>query len=177
MKTEEIDRKIGMPDVEREWSRFEREVIDGPRLVPQSPRHGMSRAAVVALVCVLGGLVWAATLYMRPSSAPRQAAVEAVDVAEASASVHEPLAMAEDLEACYDAQTEAFVFDDVEMQTIARCLGQAYGVEPVFVNDEARRVRFYVTIERRKSLDEIIELLNNFQHVELRHEGERLIIQ
>ena len=27
MKTEDIDKKIGMPDVDKEWARFEREVI------------------------------------------------------------------------------------------------------------------------------------------------------
>ena len=28
MKTEDIDKKIGMPDVDAEWARFEQEVID-----------------------------------------------------------------------------------------------------------------------------------------------------
>ena len=27
MKTEDIDKKIGMPDVDKEWARFEQEVI------------------------------------------------------------------------------------------------------------------------------------------------------
>jgi hypothetical protein len=27
MKTEDIDKKIGMPDVDAEWAKFEREVI------------------------------------------------------------------------------------------------------------------------------------------------------
>ena len=29
MKTEDLDKKIGMPNVDAEWARFEREVIDG----------------------------------------------------------------------------------------------------------------------------------------------------
>ena len=28
MKTEDIDKRIGMPDVDAEWAKFEREVID-----------------------------------------------------------------------------------------------------------------------------------------------------
>ena len=28
MKTEDIDRKIGMPDIDMEWAKFEKEVID-----------------------------------------------------------------------------------------------------------------------------------------------------
>ena len=27
MKTEDIDKRIGMPDVDKEWARFEQEVI------------------------------------------------------------------------------------------------------------------------------------------------------
>ena len=27
MKTEDIDKKIGMPDVDEEWAKFEREVL------------------------------------------------------------------------------------------------------------------------------------------------------
>ena len=28
MKTEDIDRKIGMPDIDMEWAKFDKEVID-----------------------------------------------------------------------------------------------------------------------------------------------------
>ncbi len=51
MKTEDIDKKIGMPDVDAEWAKFEREVID-----KETPSHrnvmlwGLSIAASIALV-------------------------------------------------------------------------------------------------------------------------------
>lgn len=83
----------------------------------------------------------------------------------------------EAVDACYDEQQEAFVFDDVELQHIARYLEREYGVEAVFINDEARHVRFYVTLTGPQSLLEIVELLNNFQHVQLRLDGQQLIIE
>lgn len=175
MKTEEIDRKIGMPDVDQEWACFEREVIDAPRIMPQ-PRRWMSRAAAIALACVLGGLAVAATFLMR-RPAESKAEAEASRPAVATASAIETAMGDEAVDACYDEQQEAFVFDDVELQHIARYLEREYGIEAVFVNDEARHVRFYVTLSGHQSLLEIVELLNNFQHVQLRLDGQQLIIE
>ena len=52
MKTEDIDKRIGMPDVDKEWARFEQEVISGG-----TKRHsalawalGIGIAASVALL-------------------------------------------------------------------------------------------------------------------------------
>ncbi|MBR6031877.1 MAG: hypothetical protein IKP36_07960 [Bacteroidaceae bacterium] len=54
MKTEDIDKKIGMPDVEKEWARFEQEVIG-----KETKRHstlawalGIGIAASVALLII-----------------------------------------------------------------------------------------------------------------------------
>ena len=54
MKTEDIDKRIGMPDVDKEWARFEQEVISGG-----TKRHsalawalGIGIAASVALLII-----------------------------------------------------------------------------------------------------------------------------
>lgn len=52
MKTEDIDKKIGMPDVDAEWAKFEREVI-GKEETPSHKRvvlWGLSIAASIALI-------------------------------------------------------------------------------------------------------------------------------
>ena len=51
MKTEDIDKKIGMPNVDAEWEKFEREVID-KESTPQKSivLWGLSIAASIALV-------------------------------------------------------------------------------------------------------------------------------
>ncbi|MBO4850978.1 MAG: hypothetical protein J5529_08785 [Prevotella sp.] len=51
MKTEDIDKKIGMPDVDAEWEKFEREVIDKESASNKSfIMWGLSIAASIALV-------------------------------------------------------------------------------------------------------------------------------
>ena len=57
MKREDIDKRIGMPDVDAEWARFEREVI-GKNTKPNWQRvaawaGGIGIAATIALLFVL----------------------------------------------------------------------------------------------------------------------------
>lgn len=59
MKTEDIDKKIGMPDVDAEWAKFEREVI-GSNTVEMKSNHKNKSvmykvAAVAAIVLCIGG--------------------------------------------------------------------------------------------------------------------------
>lgn len=57
MKTEDIDKKIGMPDVDAEWARFEREVINKESARPKRVAAwaaGIGIAASIALMLVVG---------------------------------------------------------------------------------------------------------------------------
>ncbi len=58
MKTEDIDKKIGMPNVDAEWARFEREVINKENARPKRVAAwaaGIGIAASIALMLVVGG--------------------------------------------------------------------------------------------------------------------------
>lgn len=58
MKTEDIDKKIGMPDVDAEWARFESEVINKENARPKRVAAwaaGIGIAASIALMLVVGG--------------------------------------------------------------------------------------------------------------------------
>ena len=50
MKQEDIDKKIGMPDVDAEWAKFDREVIGQPKASRKSLYWGIGIAASIALV-------------------------------------------------------------------------------------------------------------------------------
>ena len=56
MKTEDIDKKIGMPDVDEEWARFEHEVLGEEETKPQK-RVFMGRAiGIAASIALLAGI-------------------------------------------------------------------------------------------------------------------------
>ena len=50
MKQEDIDKKIGMPDVDAEWAKFEREVIGQPKASKKPLYWGIGIAASIALI-------------------------------------------------------------------------------------------------------------------------------
>ena len=50
MKTEDIDKKIGMPNVDEEWAKFEREVIGQPTTSRKPLYWGIGIAASIALI-------------------------------------------------------------------------------------------------------------------------------
>ena len=50
MKTDDIDKKIGMPDVDEEWAKFEREVIGQPPASRKPLYWGIGIAASIALI-------------------------------------------------------------------------------------------------------------------------------
>ncbi len=173
MKTtsEDIDRRIDMPDVDAEWARFEREVIGNASVGPsENPRRlRLPRAAAIAaLVIGISLTAWASVWIVRVViPARRAAAVSAADTRnrDTLATLATP------------ADTLAlFVFENVDMQTIARTLGEHYGVEPVFRDEALKSVRLYARIEKNKSLDEVVALLNHFKKVRLSVTDGKLII-
>ena len=50
MKQEDIDKKIGMPDVDAEWAKFEREVIGREKASRKSLYWAIGIAASIALI-------------------------------------------------------------------------------------------------------------------------------
>lgn len=170
MKIEDIDQKIGMPDVDKEWTRFESEVIGPARheLRPQRSSSGWHRAAIVTLVCGLGVVALASVLYV--------GFFRQEPMAPASTIMTETTAPADAL-TTEDTEEDCFVFDDVELQQIADELASHYGVEARFDNAEARPIRLYVTIDKQMTLSEVVEYLNNLQGVNLRLENQLLIVE
>ena len=180
MDIEELDRKIGMPDIEQEWQAFERNVMsdDRPRLALS--RH-LSRAAAVVAVCLLGAVAVASSLYIYNNVEGAEAEPDATPAATVSDDVQTPPTVTETTAgtkaANFEQNDNEFVFDNVEMQDIAACLQQHYGVEPVFVNDKVRHIRLYLTLSKTRTIDEVVALLNNLQVVHLNVDGGRLIIE
>lgn len=173
MKHEDTDNKIGMPDVDKEWAKFEAEVIDNRR-IGQHPKRLLSRAASIALLLTIGLVGLASTYYIiQAHEEPSVPLVnETADVPIAAEAVE---AGTEETE--FDMDSEEQTFDNVELQEIVRYLQLRYNIQPHFADEEAKHIRLYVTIGKEESLSEVVALLNNFQMVQFRMENDRLIVE
>lgn len=174
MRYEDIDQKIGMPDIDLEWKKFEAETIERRSITPRR-RRMLSRAASIALLCGIGLTAVAATLFVIQTSGIHEDTIETPPVIE-SAEASEAEVTATDM-AGFNLDALIQEFDNAQLQTLTAYLQQRYGIEPVFVNDEARYVRLYVTLEKEMLLTDVVDLLNNLQNVQFRIIGNQLIIE
>jgi pantothenate kinase len=63
------------------------------------------------------------------------------------------------------------------MKTIAKKIGDYYGKQIVFENEDAKHVRLYIQIEKTKSIEEVVEFMNNFKKVHLTIEDNSIHIR
>lgn len=164
MKTEDIDRRIGMPDIDAEWTKFEQEVIG---TTPRRTGFHMSRAAAIVIV-VLGMSVTAlASAYFLGVMPSRRA------VREPEALVPDTVCDGRDV----PDSVAVFFFDNEEMLTIAATLGSYYDLVPQFRDEKAKHVRLYARIPKSDDITEVTTLLNNFKKVKLSIHDGRLIVE
>ena len=178
MKTEDIDRKIGMPDIDMEWAKFEKEVIDASEEKSKMEsgqwkvNRNWSRAAMFIGIIMGVSLIALASIYFYPT--PKQETETKKDVAEQIAAVQHAEEIKTDT---LTINREVFKFDNIEMKTIAKKVGDYYGKQIVFENEEAKHVRLYIQIEKTKSIEEVVEFMNNFKKVHLTIEGNSIHIR
>ena len=178
MKTEDIDRKIGMPDIDMEWAKFEKEVIDASEEKSKMEsgkwkvKRNWSRAAMFIGIIMGVSLIALASIYFYPT--PKQETENKKDVAEQIAAVQHTEEIKTDT---LTINREVFKFDNIEMKTIAKKVGDYYGKQIVFENEEAKHVRLYIQIEKTKSIEEVVEFMNNFKKVHLTIEGNSIHIR
>lgn len=173
MKHEETDNKIGMPDIDKEWAKFEAEVIDNRR-IGQHPKRLLSRAASIALLLTIGLAALASTYYFIHE---KEEPTEPIGSATADAPIAAQAVEAGSEEMEFDMDSEEQTFDNVELQEIVRYLQLRYNIQPHFADEEAKHLRLYVTIGQEQTLSEVVAMLNNFQMVQFRMENGKLIVE
>ena len=91
MKTEDIDRKIGMPDIDMEWAKFEKEVIDASEEKSKMEsgkwevNRNWSRAAMFIGIIMGVSLIALASIYFYPT--PKQETENKKDVTDTTSNI------------------------------------------------------------------------------------------
>lgn len=184
MKLEEIDQKIGMPDIDAEWAKFESEVIDSEAQTGQT--HPQTRAkhigwlsraaAVIGIVCCLSVAAWATVYVVRTVKGNHNPQSTIAEPPASSTAKTKPL-IASVANDSITVDDTAFKFDNIELQRIVSILCEYYGVEARYENEDAKYLRLYVRIDKTKSIDEVVEFLNHFDKVSMEVNEKQLIIK
>lgn len=69
------------------------------------------------------------------------------------------------------------VFDNVRLDSVMQVVAAHYGKQVVWGNDSLRNLRFLVTWDDTAPLHNFILLMNNFEGIQLREEGETITIE
>ena len=190
-----------MPSIDAEWEKLKNEMKlkDEMKLKEKQQKEEMSqdaetqqtaklfplwspmrKVAAVAAVLVVSGITFAAIhLVTRSHQASDKNNTELV--ASQKDSIQQVSApQKSNIEEKADSASLAqlpLVYENAELQNILTPIAGHFHLQVTYQNESARHIRLFLQLEKNMSLDDIIELLNHFEKVNIRHEGQTLIVE
>ena len=140
----------------------------------------MRKVAAVAAVLVVSGITFAAIhLVTRSQQASDKHNTELVSSRKDSiqqVSAPQKSNIEEKTDSVSLAQLP-LVYENAELQNILTPIAGHFHLQVTYQNESARHIRLFLQLEKNMSLDDIIELMNHFEKVNIRHEGQTLIVE
>ena len=194
--------KMKMPSIDAEWEKLKDEMklkdeiklkeekqqedemkqhAETQQTAKQLPLWSpMRKVAAVAAVLVVSGITFAAIhLVTRSHQASDKNNTELV--ASQKDSIQQVSApQKSNIEEKTDSASLAqlpLVYENAELQNILTPIAGHFHLQVTYQNESARHIRLFLQLEKNMSLDDIIELMNHFEKVNIRHEGQTLIVE
>ena len=74
-------------------------------------------------------------------------------------------------------KAETVVFDNVTLDSIAKDIAAYHHLEMDLQNEQTKQLRFYFVWKQEDNLQEVIEKLNMFEHVNMTVENDKLMVR
>lgn len=176
--------KMKMPSIDAEWEKLKDETkqnAETQQTAKQLPLWSpMRKVAAVAAVLVVSGITFAAIhLVTRSHQASDKSNTELVSSRKDSiqqVSAPQKSNIEEKTDSASLAQLP-LVYENAELQNILTPIAGHFHLQVTYQNESARHIRLFLQLEKNMSLDDIIELMNHFEKVNIRHEGQTLIVE
>ena len=140
----------------------------------------MRKVAAVAAVLVVSGITFAAihlvTRSHQPSDNSNTELVSSRKDSIQQVSAPQKSNIEEKTDSASLAQLP-LVYENAELQNILTPIAGHFHLQVTYQNESARHIRLFLQLEKNMSLDDIIELMNHFEKVNIRHEGQTLIVE
>ena len=182
--------KMKMPSIDAEWEKLKEEKQQKEEMSQNAETQQttklfplwspMRKVAAVAAVLVVSGITFAAIhLVTRSHQASDKHNTELV--ASRKDSIQQVSApQKSNIEEKTDSASLAqlpLVYENAELQNILTPIAGHFHLQVTYQNESARHIRLFLQLEKNMSLDDIIELMNHFEKVNIRHEGQTLIVE
>ena len=187
--------KMKMPSIDAEWEKLKDEMklkekqqkeemsqnAETQQTAKQLPLWSpMRKVAAVAAVLVVSGITFAAihlvTRSHQPSDKNNTELVASHKDSIQQVSAPQKSNIEEKTDSASLAQLP-LVYENAELQNILTPIAGHFHLQVTYQNESARHIRLFLQLEKNMSLDDIIELLNHFEKVNIRHEGQTLIVE
>lgn len=183
-------KKMKMPSIDAEWEKLKEEKQQKEEMNQNAETQQtaklfplwspMRKVAAVAAVLVVSGITFAAIhLVTRSHQASDKHNTELV--ASQKDSIQQVSApQKSNIEEKTDSASLAqlpLVYENAELQNILTPIAGHFHLQVTYQNESARHIRLFLQLEKNMSLDDIIELLNHFEKVNIRYEGQTLIVE
>ncbi len=182
--------EMKMPSIDAEWEKLKEEKQQKEEMNQNAETQHtaklfplwspMRKVAAVAAVLVVSGITFAAIhLVTRSRQASDNNNTELV--ASRKDSIQQVSApQKSNIEEKTDSASLAqlpLVYENAELQNILTPIAAHFHLQVTYQNESARHIRLFLQLEKNMSLDDIIELMNHFEKVNIRHEGQTLIVE
>lgn len=182
--------EMKMPSIDAEWEKLKEEKQQKEEMKQKAETQQtaklfplwslMRKVAAVAAVLVVSGITFAAIhLVTRSHQASDKNNTELV--ASRKDSIQQVAApQKSNIEDKADSASLAqlpLVYENAELQNILTPIAGHFHLQVTYQNESARHIRLFLQLEKNMSLDDIIELMNHFEKVNIRHEGQTLIVE
>lgn len=170
---EQADEQLTDEIIDEQWQRLVAEQHERAIIVPLWRKAAAAAVVVMACVGIAIAAVYTGFFGLRHSDNHPEQVVQQGNKPEDTATVeamtpsHDTLSMA----------AEPRLFEEVPLEQVLAELAAHYGVEVEYRSDDVRSLRLFYQWEPEYSLDKVVEMLNNFEALSIRHEGNRLIVE
>lgn len=182
--------KMKMPSIDAEWEKLKEEKQQKEEMNQNAETQQtaklfplwspMRKVAAVAAVLFVSGITFAAihlvTRSHQPSDKNNTELVSSRKDSIQQVSAPQKSNIEEKTDSASLAQLP-LVYENAELQNILTPIAGHFHLQVTYQNESARHIRLFLQLEKNMSLDDIIELMNHFEKVNIRHEGQTLIVE
>ena len=187
--------EMKMPSIDAEWEKLKDEMklkekqqkeemsqnAETQQTAKQLPLwSSMRKVAAVAAVLVVSGITFAAIHLVTRSHQPSDNSNTELVASQKDSIQQVSAPQKSNIEEKTDSASLAqlpLVYENAELQNILTPIAGHFHLQVTYQNESARHIRLFLQLEKNMSLDAIIELLNHFEKVNIRYEGQTLIVE
>ena len=182
--------KMKMPSIDAEWEKLKEEKQQKEEMSQDAETQQtaklfplwspMRKVAAVAAVLVVSGITFAAIHLVTRSHQPSDNSNTELVASQKDSIQQVSAPQKSNIEEKTDSASLAqlpLVYENAELQNILTPIAGHFHLQVTYQNESARHIRLFLQLEKNMSLDDIIELMNHFEKVNIRHEGQTLIVE